>query len=181
MPTDLINPIKIEEPGLLGALLIGLVLLILVFYRFNFQGSVPYFKDLLTQRTARIADTYEQVERALTDTRRLHDDYALRLKQIEVEARQRIEAAVQEADAARTEIIADAQQLAAQVRRRSEEELSRERIRQRILLRRQIVQISLDAAEQSVRAHSDEKVQHQLISDFIAGAATTTTGSQRGA
>src|SRR5262249_26854839 len=149
--------------------------------RFNVPYlSLPYWRQLLNDRATRIAQVHDQVESELADIRRVRDDYAARLQQIEIEARERIDAAVREADAARAEIIADAQQLAGQLRRRSEEEMARERIRQRILLRQQIVQIALDAAEQSVRTHSDEKVQRQLIGDFIARAARSEQGAATG-
>src|SRR5579871_4282973 len=166
------GPYVIEDTKIVLSLVLGLAVIAFVLGRYNVQYiSLPYWRDLLHDRATRIEQVHNQVESELADIRRLRDDYAARLQQIEVEARKRIDDAVQESDAARAEIIADAQQLASQIRRRSEEEMARERIRQRILMRQQIVQIALDAAEQSVRTHSDEKVQRQLIGDFIARAA----------
>ena len=171
-------PWKLEDPDILISLLLGLAVILFLLIRFNIQYlSLPYWRELLHDRSARIEQTHNQVESELADIRHLRDDYAARLQQIEVEARKRIEEAVREADAAHTEIITDAQQLAAQLRRRSEEEMARERIRQRITMRQQIVQIALDAAEQSVRANSDDKVQRQLIGDFITRAAQAERGA----
>ena len=50
---------------------------------------------------------------------------------------------------------------------RTAEEIARERTKQRILLRQQIVQITLDAAEQSVLELETETSHRQLIADFI--------------
>lgn len=166
-------PFVLESPQKTAlSMIIGLALLLFVFYKFNIiYLSYPFWKDLLTERTARIETNHNQVQLALSEARQLRDDYANRLKGIEAEQRQRIEAAVKESQTAHTEIIADAEQAAAAIRRRTEEELARERTRQRIQLRREIVQTTFTAAEQAVKANSTDAVQHQLISDFVARAA----------
>lgn len=154
------------------SMIIGLALLLFVFYKFNIiYLSYPFWKNLLTERTARIETNHNQVQQALSEARQLRDDYANRLKGIEKEQRERIEAAVKEAQTSHTVIIADAEQAAAAIRRRTEEEIARERTRQRIQLRRDIVQTTFDAAEKAVKANSTDAVQHQLIGDFVARAA----------
>jgi F-type H+-transporting ATPase subunit b len=166
-------PFAIEHPGATLSLIIGLVLILFVLYKFNIiYISYPYWRDLLTERTNRIETNHNQVQQALAEARTLRDNYAVRLRDIEVEQRQRIEAAVKEAETSRTEIIADAQQLATAIRLRTEQEIARERTRQRIQLRREIVQTTLDAAERAVKASSTDSVQHQLIGDFVARAAS---------
>lgn len=166
-------PFVLESPQkTLLSMIIGLALLLFVFYKFNIiYLSYPFWKELLTTRTARIETNHNQVQEALAEAKRLRDDYATRLKGIEVEQRERIEAAVKEAQTSHTEIIADAEQLAAAIRRRTAEEIARERTRQRIQLRREIVQTTFDAAEKAVKANSTDTVQHQLIGDFVARAA----------
>ena len=165
-------PFKIEHPDAVVPLLIGLALLLFVFYRFNIVYlSYPFWNELLTSRTARIETNHNQVQQALAEAKRLRDDYADRLKGIEVEQRERIAAAVKEAQTSHTEIIADAEQAAAAIRRRTEEEIARERTRQRIQLRREIVQTTFAAAEQAIKANSTDTMQHQLIGDFVARAA----------
>ncbi len=165
-------PFAIEHPNAVLALLIGLGLLLFVFYKFNIiYLSYPFWKELLTSRTARIETNHNQVQQALAEAKRLRDDYTTRLKGIEVEQRERIAAAVKEAQTSHTEIIADAEQAAAAIRRRTEEEIGRERTRQRIQLRREIVQTTFDAAEKAVKSNSTDSVQRQLIGDFVARAA----------
>ena len=164
-----------EFPDRFLSLVIGFLLLIVVLWKVNIPlFSYPYVSGLLKERAGRIEDNHTQVERALADISQLRDDYATRLKSIEEEARVRIDAAVREAESVRTEIIAEAQESSNALRRRAEEEIDRERTRQRILLRRQIVQTSLDAAEQSVVAMSDDRMQRNLIQDFIGRASADT-------
>jgi F-type H+-transporting ATPase subunit b len=166
------SPFDIEEPEILISLLIGFVLLVWALWKVNLPYvSRPYFRDLLQDRTSRIEADKNAVDRALADVEQVRSDYAARLQRIEEEARERIDAAVREAESARAEIIAEALETAQALLHRSEEEIARESTRQRILFRQQVVQTALDAAEKSVRAHSPENVQHQLIGDFITLAA----------
>ncbi len=172
------NPFAIEFPDSLKAQIIGIILLFALFW----WKVKPGLGAMLGTRTTRIEEAQLQVDTALSETQRLHDDYAARLKGIEREARARIDEAVQEAEIVRGEIISEAQVTAIQIRRRAEEELSREQTRQRILLQRLLVQQTLDAAEYSVTAFAGEKVQRQLIQDFVTQVAQSSPdGTGKGA
>jgi F-type H+-transporting ATPase subunit b len=171
-----LGPFKIEDPSIYVALLIGFVLIVVFFWKVNIPGSVPYFRDVLGPRAERIQDEQDQVKKALEETERIRNDYKRRLDQIEAEQTQRLNDAVREADAARESIIAEAQESVQAIRRRAEDELARERVRQRIQLRRAIVELTLDAAEHSVNENSTEAVQHQLIRRFIADAGAMGNG-----
>ncbi len=174
-----IGPWAIEHPSFLLSVLVGFVLLGLLLWFVNVpQFSRPFFRALLSERAESIKTKHAQVDQATAEVQHLRDDYAARLREIETESRQRIDAAVREADAAREDIIAEAQKTARLVQLRTEEELSREQTRTRIQIRRQIVQISMDAAEKSVLANSTESVQRSLISDFIVGASTASVNGR---
>ena len=161
------GPFLVEHPKDLLATLVGLILLALLLYRF----AVPGAKGMLTDRATRIETETTQIDRQLRDIAQLRTDYANRIAGIEAEQRERIAAAVRDADNARADIIADANEAARLVQRRGEEEIERERARQRILMRQQMVQITLDAAEQAIRAQNSDQVQRRLINNFIAQVA----------
>ena len=169
-----LNPFKIEHPEIFLSVVIGFVLLLALILRVPIPYlSVPHYRKVLDEREVRIGTNKQQVDTAIAEVQQLRNDYGARLERIEEEARLRIDAAVRESDAARAEIIAEAEQLARAIRRRSEEELARERTRQRILFRQQLVKTALDSAEAAVREVTDETVQHRLIGEFIAQAAST--------
>ncbi len=161
------GPFLVEHPKDLLATLVGLILLALLLYRF----AVPGAKSMLTDRATRIETETTQIDRQLRDIAQLRTDYANRIAGIEAEQRERIAAAVRDADNARADIIADANEAAHLVQRRGEEEIERERTRQRIIMRQQMVQITLDAAEQAIRAQNNDQVQRNLIHNFIAQVA----------
>jgi len=166
------GPFKVEGP--IYAQVIGFVLLVLLLWYVNIPVfSKPFIRALLVSREQRVEEVHNQLELAVSDTQKLHDDYVERLRNIEIESRQQIDKAVREADAVHDEIIADAKQAAEAVTRRAEEELAREQTRQRILLRRTIVKMSLDAAEETVSKLNDDAVQRRLIADFILHAGTS--------
>jgi len=175
-------PFLIEDAKAFVALVVGFVILLWVLGKVNIPYlSLPYFRTMLGERASRIEEAHNQVQRALEEAQQVRNDYATRLTRIEEEARAHIDAAVKEADVARAEIIAEAQQSAQGLRRRAEEEIARERQRARIQLRRQIVQITMDAAGEAARTHSNEVVQRQLIRDFIARAGADGNGHAAGA
>ena len=165
------GPFLLEHPRNIVATLIGLALLALLLWRY----LVPGVKTTLTERSVRIGADIQQVERQLSDVATLRSDYANRIQSIEQEQRARIAAAVRDSQEARAGIIADAEQAALTVRRHGEEELERERTRQRILFRQQMVQITLDVAEEAVRTQNTDAVQRQLIRNFVAQIAHSGT------
>ena len=169
-------PFANEHPEAFWASVVGFLLLVLMLWKVNIPYlSAPYLRTVLNDRSTRIGDNHNQVQTALADIKRVRDEYASRIERIEAEARQHIDAAVRESSEARDGIIADARTAAEALKRRSEDEISREQTRQRILLRQQIVQTTLDAAEQAIRANSGEAVQRQLIQNFIVQAGTGPT------
>ena len=165
--TDFI-PFKNEFPKSFVALTLGFVLLAALLWRF----VLPALKNALADRETRIETAHNEVQTALSDVRNLRNDYDARLKSIEAEARERIDAAVREAEAVRGEIIAEAQSTAEAISRRTQEELARERNRQRLLLRRQMVQSAFDAAEQSIVSTNSDSTQRELIKDFASQVKT---------
>ena len=168
-------PYNMEFPDRHITFWIGFVLLVILLSKF----LVPGLKTQLAHRSAVIEQNHTQVQKALADMQQLRGDYVSRLKDIEVEERQRIDEAVREAESVRVEIIAEAEQSANALKRRSEEEIARESTRQRILLHRQIVQTAMEAAEHSLVTHNTAQTQHQLIQDFIGRVQTDSTSAAR--
>jgi F-type H+-transporting ATPase subunit b len=158
-----LGPIAFHHPKALLASILGFALLLWLLGRY----AVPSWRTGLNTRSSLIADAHDQAERQLADAQQIRNDYADRIASIEVEHRHRLEVAIRDSDAARADIIADAQEATRALRRRAEEEIARERTRQRILLRRQIVQITLDAAEEAILDLNSDEAQHRLIADFV--------------
>lgn len=162
-----------EFPDAFKGQVVGFVLFVALMWKF----AKPAIGNMLNDRAARIAESQMQVEKALSEAKSVYEDYAARLSGIEEEQRQRISAAVREAEQVRGEIIAEAQHNAALMQRRVAEEIAREQTRQRILLHRELVQQTMYAAEASITAFSGDKVQRTLIQDFVSQVSAQEKGA----
>lgn len=168
------GPFAIEYPHLVLAQTCGVALIAFLLFKFPIPYySRKYYSNTLGERTRRIEQNQNQVDVALKEVSHLRDDYKSRIERIEQEARERIDQAVREAESARTEIVAEAQILAQNIKRRADEEVSRARTRQRILFRQELVQKAMDAAEHSIRTHSNDETQGALIQEFIDQVGVT--------
>lgn len=158
-----------EFPDAFKGQVVGFILFVALMWKF----AKPAIGNMLNDRATRIGETHAQVDKALSEAKSVYEDYSARLQGIEGEQRERISAALREAEQIRSEIIAEAEQNAALLKRRAEEELAREQTRQRILLRRELVQQTMSAAEGSISAFSSEKMQRTLIQEFVLQVATS--------
>ncbi|HEV2472045.1 MAG TPA: ATP synthase F0 subunit B [Chthonomonadales bacterium] len=174
------GPWFIENAASILAIVVGFALFaLLVAYVHIPVISVPALRKVLMEREVRISTAHKQVESALQEALHAKSDYANRIHGIEDEARARIGQAVQEADVAREQIIADARDSALAVRRRAEEEIARARTEAGIRMRRLVVRMALDAADEAVRQRADDTVQRQLIKDFNQRVAVAAHSSRR--
>jgi F-type H+-transporting ATPase subunit b len=155
----------------------GQVVGFILFVALMWKVGKPAIANILNDRATRIGESQEQVEKALSEAKSVYADYAARLSGIEEEQRQRISAAVREAEQVRGEIVAEAQHNATLMQRRVAEEIAREQTRQRILLHRELVQQTMNAAEDSISAFSSDKVQRTLIQDFVSQVSTQEKGA----
>ena len=151
------------DPKVIAAQVTGFILLWLVLRRFLF-GPVL---GLLDAREQDIKSTYETAENERTKAEELRADYEHRLAGIEAEARARIQEAVKQAEDAKNDIIADSRRRSEDILQRGQENLAREREKTLAGLRKEVVDISLEAAGKLVGESLDEPRHRRLIRDFI--------------
>ncbi len=123
---------------------------------------------VLDEREGEIAGTYDKLDADQKQMEALKSEYEGRLEQIEAEAREKIQSAIKEAEAARDKIIADANVRAKDLVVKAESEAEREREQAMITLRQQIVELAMGATHKVVGESLDGAKQKSLIDDFIA-------------
>ncbi|MES2463770.1 MAG: F0F1 ATP synthase subunit B [Armatimonadota bacterium] len=157
------------QPGAILINLVGFILLLLVANKLVFKpiGTV------LTERQADINTTYDQIDADKRQMEALRQDYESRLAGIEAEAREKIQSAIREAQAARDQIITEATGRSRELVTRAEREAEQERREAMVTLKKQIVDIALGATAKIIGDGLDENRQRQLIDNFI----TTGGGS----
>jgi F-type H+-transporting ATPase subunit b len=122
---------------------------------------------ILEARQNEVQNTLDQVYRdreAMETSRR---EYEQRLAGIEAEARDRIQAAIKEAQGMKEEIIGAARTDAERLVTHAREEVTRERQRAMVELRAQVADLAVSAAGKILRQSVDDRAHRELVSDFI--------------
>lgn len=162
-----LHSLGIDKSGL-AVQFIGFAILFLLARKYAFP---PIFR-IIDQRQADIKSTYDQLDadRARMEQTRL--EYEKRLEGIEAEARERIQAAVKEAQALRDNLVGDAQKQAETILERGRSESERERQKAFLEMRQQMVSLAVMAAGKVVGESLDESRHAKLVNDFIASVGS---------
>jgi len=122
---------------------------------------------ILEARQNEVQNTLDQVYRdreAMETSRR---EYEARLAGIEAEARDRIQAALKEAQGMKEEIIGAAHTEADRLVDHAREEVVREKQRAMVELRTHVADLAVEAAGKILRRSVDDRTHRELVSDFI--------------
>lgn len=144
--------------------LIGFIILLTVLMKYAFKPIV----GTLNARQDKIRGDLDEADAARARMIALQRDYEHKLAAIEDEARDKIQQAVREAQAARDEMIARAHQDAAAIMVRGQAEIEAERAKSLAEARNQIVDLATMMARQSTRQNLSAQGQSALIDDAIA-------------
>uniref|UniRef100_A0A832HYN1 ATP synthase subunit b n=1 Tax=Eiseniibacteriota bacterium TaxID=2212470 RepID=A0A832HYN1_UNCEI len=149
--------------------ILGFVLFVLILRRYAW-GPVL---ETIDARRQRIADEFAEAERRKAEADQLKAEYEQSLRTIDAQARQKLLEAVAEGQKVAAEIKASADREAAARLHRAEDDIAREREKQKELLKEQMIGLSLRAAEKILRQKLDEPAQRRLVGEFIdeVGAA----------
>ena len=150
-------------PALLFTQIVGFLILIPILNRIMFK---PIF-GILDQRQADIKATYDQIEADRARMEETRRQYEQRLANIEAEAREKIQAAVQEAQGLRDNLVADARQQAETIVSQGRNDSERERQAAFLEMRGQIVAIAMAAASKVVGENLNDARQTKMVDDFI--------------
>lgn len=167
----LTNPFILEHPGDINDVQwlivrgIGFLLVVWIVIKFILPA---YITPHLVGRKEEIQIAAKQVDDTMRETRQMRDDYRQRLEGIEDETEARMAEAVREAEDLRNHIVGEGQQLAASIVRRGEDEVSRERAKAMVSIRRQFVEDVVGAAEFAA-ANLDAGNQRRLVEQFVQG------------
>jgi F-type H+-transporting ATPase subunit b len=149
--------------GLIVTQIIGFLLALWILKAFAWK---PLLK-MLDDRKRKIAGDIGDAEKIKSDAAKLLDDYHARLREIDNEARARIQEAV--ADGARigAEIKDQAREESRNILARSREELARDVAKARVELRDDVIGMAIRAAEKIITVRLDEAEQRRLLDEFL--------------
>lgn len=125
--------------------------------------------DMLEERRARIQGDFDAIEAQrgeVAAVRRQLDD---RLKGIEQEAREKIQAAMAEGQTAGNEVKSKAREEAQTILRRAEEQVERDREKAQVALRNEMVTMVVAATEKLLEEKLDAAAHRSRVEAFIDG------------
>ena len=157
-----IGPLSLNLP-LIITQIVGFGLLLWFLNRFVFK---PIF-GILDERQRLIQESYDQMDADRARMEETRRQYEQRLAGIEVEAREKIQAAVLEAQALRDNLVADARQQAETIVTQGRNDSERERQAAFLEMRSQIVAIAMSAAGKVVGENLTDARQTKMVDDFI--------------
>jgi F-type H+-transporting ATPase subunit b len=157
-----IGPLSLNVP-LIITQIVGFGLLLWFLNQYVFKSIFA----ILDQRQADIKATYDQLDADRARMEETRRQYEQRLANIEAEAREKIQAAVQEAQALRDNLVADARQQAETIVTQGRNEAERERQAAFLAMRQQIVAIAMSAAGKVVGENLSDARQTKMVDDFI--------------
>jgi F-type H+-transporting ATPase subunit b len=164
------------DPRFLVVQVVGFLILIFVLSKYAFGPLLA----VLEERQTTIRNNLDEAESRRNEMARLQNVYEERLAKIEDEARDKIQAAVREAQVARDEIIARAHADSQAVLLRGTQELDQERSKAMEEMRNEIADLAVQAAGRVIKANLDSASHAALIADVIHSVGASngqTTGS----
>ena len=160
---DVLNNLNVDLKLVLVNI-IGFVILLVVAKKMVFD---PIGK-VVTERDSDISGQYDRLESAQREMEALKSDYESRLTAIEAEAREKIQTAIKEAQAARDQILSDANQKSHEIVSKAEAEAERAKEQAMTELRMRIVDIAVGTTRRISGESLSADRQAALVDEYIA-------------
>lgn len=154
---------QLIDPKILVTQVIGFLIVLWVLKRYAWKPVL----GLLEERRARIANDVASAERLRHEAERIKAEYEEQLRGIEVQARQRIQAAIGEGQKVADEIRAHAHRDARAITEKAKADLDMEYKKARAQLREEMVAMSLGAAERLLQTRMDAPEHKKLVDRFL--------------
>ncbi len=151
------------EPQLILVLGISFIILVIFLNKFLFKPLMKHLDD----RSQEIKGTFDKIELDKKEIAQMSEEYKAKLTQIEREAYEKIQAAIKEGLAAKTELISEAHAQADNVLRKAQAEIELEKQKAIVELRNEMVNLALNAAGKVIEKEMDETTNRKLVENFL--------------
>ncbi len=126
-------------------------------------------QQVLAKRQAELDGIYDTAHKAQADAETMRGQYETRLRGAEREAGEIVKNATTAAQRRGDEIVNDAKDTAEALRRRTDDELRREKRKAEIELKDEVSGIALDIAQRVVEKEIDPARHEAMIEEFLSG------------
>jgi F-type H+-transporting ATPase subunit b len=140
---------------------------VLVLFPIIYLIFVKPLQAAITERNEDLTKTFTEAEQLRERMDAMRSEYENRLRETEKEAREQIQGSIREAQALRTQLMAEAAAQKDEMIRKAQEEIEQEKNRVITDLRIAVVDLTLQATERVLAENVDTPKNRKLIQDFI--------------
>ena len=158
----ILDSLGIKGPELLTQI-IGFIIAVWILKAFAWKPLL----GMLEQRRSKIQGDLESAEKTKTEAAEVLVDYQNKLKDIEAEARTKIQEAISEGNKVAAEVRDQARAEAKDIISKARDELGRDVAKAKVELRDEMVNMAIYATEKIISERLDDEKHRALISDFI--------------
>jgi len=142
---------------------VGFILFVLVLAKYAWGPIL----DTLDNRREKIEKDYAAAEKNLAEAEELKGEFELKLADIKVIERERVQEAVKRGEGLADGIVEKARKGAEETRHKVEQDLELEAHKAQLELRDSVVAMAIGAAEKVIGERLDDAMHRKLISDYI--------------
>ena len=151
------------DPKIVVTQILGFIVLVWALRKWAFGPVMA----ILEQRRQAIATEFQTASDRQAEAEKLRTQYEQELRGIEAKARARLQEAIAEGQRLGGEIQTLAQTEASRRLQQAQDEIAREREKAKEILKEQMIQLSVRAAEKILRQKLDDATQRKLAGEFI--------------
>ena len=144
--------------------LLGFIALVLILVKLAF----PALGKILGSRTKGIEETFQKIDADTAETAKRIAEVKEKLAQLDQESKRRLQAALADAQATRSQLMADASAQVQAALEKSKREIQIERDKAVLELRQEATTLTLLAADQVVQSAMNDALQDKLVTGYLS-------------
>lgn len=152
---------------------ITLIIVFLAFFWIMKKFAWAPILKTIDDRQKSIEDGFDEIKRLKTEAEESHRRYEAKLRDIETEARNKIQESINEGRRVATEITEQARHEATHITEKAKQNMQLEIATARKTLREEIVAMTLQATEKLINERLGEAKDRELVGSFIDGLEKT--------
>lgn len=143
--------------------LVGFIILVWILKKYAWGPIL----DLLDQRRDKIDGDYAAAEKNLAEAEQLKGDFEIKLTDIKVIEREKVQEAVKRGEDLAEGIVGKARNQAEDLKAKADQDIELESHKAQLELRDSVVAMALGAAEKVIGERLDDNLHRKLIEDYI--------------
>jgi len=148
---------------------IGFVIFVLILRKYAWGPIL----DMLDERRGKIDGDYEAAEKNLSEAEELRGEFELKLQDIKVIEREKVQESVKRGEQMADNIVSKARVQADDARAKAEQDIELESQKAQMELRDSVVAMAIGAAEKVIGERLDDDLHRKLIQEYIENLPQT--------